>query len=155
MTRDRRGFRYVLQPVLSMTSWEVDQIAHELASHNALVREQEAKVGQLAGALGAARDAVMQQRQSAARLDIDAQRNAHAYMLQVQQLLLVERAALRELEQERDAVHARFVEARKLADGLERDKEAAAAEHDMAVAKRDYQQSDDNWLQRQHWRNPQ
>lgn len=155
MTRDRRGFRYALQPVLSMTSWQVDQIAHELAGHNAAVRQQEAKVGQLAGALGAARDAVMLQRQSAARLDIDAQRNAHAYMLQVQQLLLLERAALRELEQERDAVHARFVEARQLADGLERDKETAAAEHDLAVAKRDYQQSDDSWLQRQHWRNPQ
>ncbi len=155
MTRDRRGFQYALQPVLSMTSWEVDQIAHELAGHNALVREQEAKVGQLAAALGAARDAVLQQRQDSARLDIDAQRNAHAYMLQVQQLLLAERATLRELEQERDAVHARFVEARKLADGLERDKEAAAAEHDAAVAKRSYQQSDDNWLQRQHGRNPQ
>lgn len=155
MTRDRRGFQYALQPVLSMTSWEVDQIAHELASHNALVREQEVQVGQLAATLGAARNAVLHQRQDAARLDIDAQRNAHAYMLQVQNLLLAARATLRELERERDAVHARFVEARKLADGLERDKEAAAAEHDVAVAKRSYQQSDDNWLQRQHGRNPQ
>lgn len=152
MTRDRRGFRYALQPVLSMTSWEVDQVARELSAHNAAVGTQQAMVGQLAAALGAARDNVMRQRLSSGRLEIEAQRNAHAYMLQLQQRLLVERAALVELERERDAVHARFVEARKLADGLERDKEAAAAEHDLAVAKREYQQSDDNWLQRQHGR---
>lgn len=153
MSRDRRGFTYALEPVRSMTAWEIDEIALELATQNAALGKQQKETNQLVASLAEARARVVGQRQAQALLDIGAQRNAHAYMLQVQQLLLAAQETLRELSEARDAVWARLVEARKFADSLDRDKDAAGEQHDQRVVKQQYQQSDDNWLQRQHGRN--
>lgn len=153
MSRDRRGFTYALEPVRSMTAWEIDEIALELAAHNAALDKQQKETDQLGASLAEARARVAGQRQAQALLDIGAQRIAHAYMQQVQQLLLAAQVALRELKDARDATWARLVDARKFADSLDRDKDAAGEQHDQRVVKHEYQQSDDNWLQRQHGRN--
>lgn len=155
MTRDRRGFHYALEAVRSMTAWDIDGIAAELAPLNTAVAAQESRVAALAAGLAAARQAVVAQRQAEARLDISAQRLAHGYLLQAQGRLRHEQQQLRAMTAQRDAVYARLLEARKFADSLERDKESALDEHDRNTAKRSYQESDDNWLQRLHWRNSQ
>jgi hypothetical protein len=155
MTRDRRGFTYALEAVRSMTAWDIDEIANELATLNAAASAQQKKVDGLSASLAAARAQVIAQRQVQAILDIDAQRLAHAYMLLVQQHLQLESAQLRTVLGERDATYTRLIEARKFADSLDRDKESAADEHDQKMVKQGYQQSDDNWLQRLHWRKSQ
>jgi hypothetical protein len=152
MTRDRRGFSYALEPVRSMTAWEIDAIAAELAPLNAAAAQARQKVDLLAASFDAARFDAIAQRGPQAVLDIAAQRRAHGFMLQVQRRLREETAALHQAEEERDAAHQRLVQARKFAESLDRDKEAQAGEHDQQVAKQDYQLSDDNWLQRIHWR---
>lgn len=154
MSRDRRGFNYALEPVRSMTQWDIDAIACELAERNQAVAQQQRLVDGLAANFGAARAAVIAQRQNQAVLDIGAQRVAHGYMLQVQHQLQAGQIELGTLNEARDATWARLVEARKFADSLDRDKEAAAAEHDQRVTKQEYQQSDDNWLMRQHGSKP-
>ena len=152
MSRDRRGFTYALEPVRSMTDWEIDEIGRELAEQNAAVEKQQREHDRLAAGLADARQRVIAQRQPNTVLDIGAQRIAHGYMLQVQQLLQAAQEDLRGLCQARDASWARLVEARKFADSLSRDKDAAGEQHDQRVVKHDYQQADDNWLQRQHGR---
>ena len=152
MTLDRRGFSYALEPVRSMTAWEIDGIAAELAPLNAAAAAAAQQVDTLAASLAAVRADAFAQRQAQAILDIDAQRRGHAFMLQVQGQLQQARIALSAAEAERDAVHQRLVQARKFAESLDRDKETQAGEHDQKVAKQDYQLSDDNWLQRMHWR---
>jgi hypothetical protein len=152
MSRDRRGFTYALEPVRSMTAWDIDRIALELAEHNAAVSTQQSRFDQLCARLADARARVIAQRESQALLDIDAQRNAHGFMRQLQLLLLKAQAELLTAQQTRDATLERLVQARKFADSLDRNKETAAAEHDARVAKATYQEADDNWLQRQHGR---
>lgn len=153
MSRDRRGFSYPLEPVRSMTAWEIDAIALELAAHNAALDKQQKETDQLRASLAEARARVAGQRQPLALLDIGAQRIAHAYMLQVQQQLLAAQVALSEKTEARDEAWSRLVVARKFADSLDRDKDEAGRQHDQRVVKHEYQQSDDNWLQRQHGRN--
>ncbi|GAB2842881.1 hypothetical protein GCM10027277_07700 [Pseudoduganella ginsengisoli] len=155
MTRDRRGFHYALEPVRQVTDWDIDQIGRELAPLNDAVAGHERKVGGLQQALSAAQSALMAQRRANAVLDVTAQRAAHGYLVQVQQQLAAARDALRACADERDAVQARLLEARRRADSLERDRDAALAEHDLATARRAFQQADDIWLQRLHWRKSQ
>lgn len=152
MTRDRRGFQYALEPMRSMTEWEIADLAREYARLNSAVAARLRRVDALSAALAAVRTDVLGQRKTHAVFKIDAQRMAHAYMNQVQQNLLRENAELSQAQQERDACFAQLTNARKFADSLERDKESAAAEHDQKLLRQDYQQSDDNWLQRLHWR---
>lgn len=155
MTRDRRGFTYALEAVRSMTAWNIDEIANELAARSDAARVQQEKVNTLSANFAAARTQVIAQRQAQALLDIGAQRLAHAYMLQVQQLLQKENAQLKTVLDERDATYTRLVDARKFAESLDRDKETAVDEHDRKMVKHSYQQSDDIWLQRLHWRKSQ
>ena len=152
MSRDRRGFAYALEPVRSMTAWEIDEIGRSLAEHNAALDQQQRAHDQFGASLAAARQRVIAQRQPNTVLDIGAPRIAHGYMLQVQQQLQAAQLELHALRQQRDATWARLTEARKFADSLERDKDAAGAQHDQRVVKQQYLQSDDNWLQRQHGR---
>ena len=152
MTRDRRGFDYALEPVRSMTEWDMNDVARELGVQNAAADAQQGKVDRLTASFAAARTEVLKQRQSQALLNIDAQRRAHAYMAQVQQHLTEQSAELRSLQQQCDETIVRLNGLRKFADGLDRNKEAAAAEYDQKIEKQGYQLSDDSWLQRLHWR---
>jgi hypothetical protein len=152
MTRDRRGFTYALEPVRTKTAWEIDQIAGDLARLNAAVNVQQGKVDALAASFAAARSDAIAQRQVQAVMQIDAQRVGHAYMLHVQERLQRETVELRATLHERETVYTQLVEARRFADSLDRNKEAAADEHDQKMVKQGYQQSDDSWLQRLHWR---
>lgn len=152
MTRDRRGFQYALEPVRSLTEWEMNDVARALASINAATDTQQNRVNNLSLCFASARSEVIVQRQNQASLDIDAQRLAHAYMLQVQQQLVTENEKLRHMQRERDETFVRLNDMRKFADSLDRDKESAAEEHDQKVAKQSYQQADDSWLQRFHWK---
>lgn len=155
MSVDRRGFVYALEPVRSLTAWEIDEIAAELAPLNAEAAAAAQRSAQLQGQFAAARAEVMQQRSGQAALDISGERRAHEYMVQVQRMLQLALIAQREAEDARDAVYKRLVEARKRAESLDKDKEHHAGEHDQKVAKQGYQESDDNWLQRIHWRKSQ
>jgi hypothetical protein len=155
MSGDRRGFEYALEPVCSITAWKIDELGRELARHNIEVAAQQQQVDALAAGFGAARMRVIEQRRAQALIDIDAQRVAHAYMLHVQNQLTMHSAQLRIMQQQRDEVRDRLIEERRFADSLERDKEAAAGEHDLAVARRGYLDADDNWMQRLHWRKSQ
>ena len=152
MSRDRRGFDYALEPMRSITEWDMNDVARELAAHNAAVDAQQEKVNQLSNSFAAARSDVLLQRQTQATLNIDAQRLAHGYMAQVQQQLATENAQLHEMQQERDDTLARLNALRKFADSLDRNKETAAEEYDQKIVKQNYLQSDDSWLQRLHWR---
>lgn len=152
MSGDRRGFAYALEPVRSMTAWEIDGIASDLAVLNQAARALQQQCEALAGQFAAARADIIVQRQAQAALDIAGQRRAHDYMLQVQLRLQARLLDLRAAEEERDAMYLRLIDARKFADSLDRDKETQAGEHDQKVAKQGYQLSDDNWLQRIHWR---
>lgn len=152
MTGDRRGFDYALEPMRSVTEWDMNDVARELAAQNTALHSQQGKTDQLSNSLALARAEVIQQRQVQAVLNIDAQRLAHAYMLQVQQQLIIENAQLRSMQQERDETIVRLNGLRKFADSLDRNKEAAAEEYDQKIVKQGYQQVDDSWLQRMHWR---
>ncbi|RSZ56290.1 hypothetical protein HF313_22255 [Massilia atriviolacea] len=152
MSGDRRGFAYALEPVRSMTAWEIDEIASDLAVLNQAARVLQQACDTLAGQFAAVRADIIAQRQAQAALDIGGQRRAHDYMLQVQLQLQAKLVELRAAEEERDAMYLRLIDARKFAESLDRDREAQAGEHDQKVAKQGYQLSDDNWLQRIHWR---
>ncbi len=152
MSRDRRGFDYALEPMRSITEWDMNDVARELAAQNAAADTQQDKVDQLSQAFAAVRSDVLAQRQTQAALNIDAQRRAHAYMAQVQQHLTAEDAQLQVMQQASDETLARLTALRKFADSLDRNKEAAAEEYDQKVVKQSYLQADDNWLQRIHWR---
>lgn len=152
MTRDRRGFQYALEPVRSLTEWELNDIARALASLNANTNTQQDRVNGLSHCFAAARSDVIIQRQSQRSLDIDAQRVAHAYMMQVQQQLVTENEKLRQLQRDRDEMFAQLNEKRKFADSLDRNKESVAEEYDRNLAKLAYAQADDSWLQRLHWK---
>jgi hypothetical protein len=152
MTRDRRGFEYALEPMRSVTEWDVNDTARALATQNAAADSQQDKVDNLSNSFAEARADVIAQRQLQTWLDIGAQRLAHAYMAQVQNKLVMENAQLRELEHERDETMTRLTTLRKFAESLDRNKEAAVEEYDRNVVKQSYQQADDSWLQRLHWR---
>ncbi|MES2933118.1 MAG: hypothetical protein V4805_06490 [Pseudomonadota bacterium] len=152
MSRDRRGFDYALEPMRSVTEWEMNDVGRALAGQNAAAAIQENTVNQLLHSFAAARSDVLLQRQMHPVLNIDAQRVAHAYMVQVQQQLVSENAQLHILQQERDETFATLNSLRKFADNLDRNKEMAAKEYDQQIVKQVYQQSDDSWLQRLHWR---
>ncbi|BBB70242.1 hypothetical protein UNDYM_5989 (plasmid) [Undibacterium sp. YM2] len=151
MTKDRRGFQYGLEPVLKLKEWEVNDLYQELAGHNASVKEQQAKVDSLAQAIASARTELIKQRQNKALINIDVQRMAHMYMLQMQNQQQQESMQLQEMLQVRDDAQRRLNEVRKFVDNLEKNKEAMAHEFDLEAAKKEYQLSDDNWLQRMHW----
>ncbi|MGZ3182499.1 MAG: hypothetical protein ACXU8N_08670 [Telluria sp.] len=153
MTRDRRGFRYPLEPVRALTGWKIDELVLHLAEHNLRVDQQERAVGTLQGGLAAAQAQVVAQRQAQALLDIDAQRFAHAYLVQVQARLAAARTELDTLVAARDTVLASLAEARRYADSLDRDRAAEAADFDRAAARKAFLDADDHWMQRQHWRN--
>jgi hypothetical protein len=152
MTRDRRGFQYALDPVRSVTGWKIDELTLDLARRQGEADTQQRRVDALNSDFGAARARLMAQRQSQALLDIGAERGAHAYLIQLQQLLAGESARLRELRDTCDEVRTALLEARRFADSLERDRDAALAGHDLAVARRGFVDADDNWMQRQHGR---
>jgi hypothetical protein len=155
MTSDRRGFDYALEPVCRITGWKIDDLGRDLANHNRKAAAQQAQVDALAAGFAAARAQVIRQRLAESLLDIDAQRLAHAYMQHVQKQLVQERAQLLAMQEERDKVRASLLEARRFADSLERGRQEAAGEHDLAVARQGYLDADDNWMQRLHWRKSQ
>ena len=152
MTRDRRGFRYALDPVRSVTGWKVDGLMLDLARHQESHDACRQGVDRLAAEFAAARTRVLAQRALNARLDVAAQRSAHAYLLQVQARLAVASAELEELRRQCDGVRAELLEARRYADSLDRDRDAALVDHDLASARRGFVVADDDWMQRQHWR---
>ena len=152
MTRDRRGFHYALEPVRSMTEWELNDMARELSALNAAVAAAQMLVDGLSESLATARSNVLAQRETQALLDINAQRVAHAYMVQVQEKLVTEKEQLRNTQQERDAAFDRLNDLRKFAESLDRNKESAIKDHDQKMVKQTYQQADDSWVQRLHWR---
>jgi hypothetical protein len=152
MTRDRRGFQYVLDPVRSVTGWKIDELTLDLAQRQVEFDAQQRRVDALQGDFGAARTRLMGQRQSQALLDIGAERSTHDYLDQLQRLLATESARLRELQDACEEVRGALLEARRFADSLERDREAALAEHDLGIARKGFVDADDNWMQRQHWR---
>ncbi|MFZ6765892.1 hypothetical protein ACO0LM_02320 [Undibacterium sp. Di26W] len=152
MTKDRRGFHYALDPVLKKTEWEMNDLFQDLAEHNAKVNQQQLKVDSLDQAIASARMELMKQRQHAAIINIDAQRMAHNYLLQIQRQQKEESIQLQELIATRDEVQLKLNEVRKFVDNLEKNKEAVGNEFDQDAAKKEYQLSDDNWLQRMHWR---
>lgn len=152
MSRDRRGFEYALEPMRSITEWDMNDVARELAAQNAAVDAQQEKVTQLSDTLDAARSEVILQRQMQALLSIDTQRVAHAYMAQVHRKLVTENVQLQGMQQERNDTFERLNGLRKFADSLDRNKESAAEEYDQKIVKQAYLQADDSWLQRLHWR---
>ncbi|MFZ6756293.1 hypothetical protein ACO0K9_03670 [Undibacterium sp. Ji50W] len=152
MTKDRRGFHYALDPVLKKTEWEMNDLFQDLAEHNAKVNQQQLKVDSLDQAIASARMDLMKQRQHAAIINIDAQRMAHNYMLQIQRQQKEESIQLREFVVTRDEAQLKLNEVRKFVDNLEKNKEVVGNEFDQEAAKKEYQLSDDNWLQRMHWR---
>lgn len=155
MTRDRRGFHYPLEPVRNMTEWELNDMTRELAAQNEAAAAQQYLVKHLSDCLATARANVIAQRQAQALLDIHAQRLAHAYMVQVQEKLVTENEKLRHLQKERDDTFKKLNELRKFAESLDRNKESALEEHDRNMVKQAYQQADDSWVQRIHWRKKQ
>jgi hypothetical protein len=154
MTRDRRGFRYALDGVRSVTRWKIDDLTLELARRQGEADDQQKRVDGLAGEFRAARTQLLDRRAARAPLDIGAERGAHAYLVRLQQALAAASAELRTLRERCDATRAALLEARRFADSLERDRDAALAEHDLAVARRLFAAADDDWMQRQHGRNP-
>jgi flagellar biosynthesis chaperone FliJ len=152
MTRDRRGFQYALDPVRSVTGWKIDELTLDLARCQVEVDTQQRRVDALDGNFRAGRARLMAQRASQALLDIGAERSAHDWLIQLQQQLAAEAARLRELQQACEEVRGALLEARRFADSLERDRDAALAEHDRGVARKGFVDADDNWSQRQHWR---
>jgi hypothetical protein len=152
MTRDRRGFQYALDPVRSVTGWKIDELTLELARRQGEADVQQRRVHALDGDFKSGRARLMAQRQSQAVLDVGAERGAHAYLIQLQQLLASESGRLRELEDASEETRTALLEARRFADSLERDRDTALAEHDLGVARKGFVDADDNWMQRQHWR---
>lgn len=152
MTRDRRGFSYALETVRSLTDWELNDLVRDLADLNKTTDQQQARVRELSGQFEAVRSAVIAQRQQDGALDIDGQRRAHAYLLQVQQRLIIAQQQLQELETQREALMQKLNGVRKFADSLDKNKAVAAAEHDKKIANQEMILADDNWLQRLHGR---
>ena len=154
MTGDRRGFRYALDGVRSVTGWKIDELTLELAQRQGDADEQQGRVDALAAEFRMARTQLLARREAQALLDIGAERGAHAYLIRLQQSLAAASTELRTLRARCDETRAALLEARRFADSLERDRDAALADHDLALARRLFADADDNWLQRQHWRNP-
>jgi hypothetical protein len=154
MTRDRRGFRYALDGVRSVTGWKIDELTLELALRQGDSDAQQGRVDALAGEFRTARTQLLARRQAQALLDIGAERGAYAYLVRLQQTLAAASNELRRLQELRDETRAALLEARRFADSLERDREAALAEHDLAMARRQFADADDHWMQRQYGRNP-
>ena len=152
MTRDRRGFQYALDPVRSVTGWKIDELTLDMARCQAEADAQQRRVDALDGDFRAGRARLMAQRTSQALLDIGAERGAHDWLIRLQQQLAAETARLRELQAACEEVRSALLEARRFADSLERDRDAALAEHDLGVARKGFVDADDNWMQRQHWR---
>ncbi|MFZ6659032.1 hypothetical protein [Undibacterium sp. TJN19] len=152
MTKDRRGFHYALEPVLKMTEWEMNDLFQDLSEHNVRVDLQQEKVDHLNNAIASARKELVSQRQRSSLINIDAQRRAHNYLLQVQGQCQTENSHLERVIKDRDEVQMRLNEIRKFADSLEKNKETVGHEFDQETAKKGYQLSDDNWLQRMHWK---
>lgn len=152
MTKDRRGFQYALEPVLKMTEWEMNDLFQELAEHNAKVNEQQLIVDDLNSLIASARIELLKQRLDKAVINIDAQRLAHNYMQQMQSRQQQASLQLQEVIQARVEVQKKLNEVRKFVDSLEKNKETIGSEFDQETAKKEYQLSDDNWLQRMHWR---
>jgi hypothetical protein len=154
MTRDRRGFRYALDGVRSATGWKIDELTLELAQRQGEADAQQGRVDGLASEFRTARTQLLARRQAQALLDIGAERGVYAYLVRLQQTLAAASNELRTLQARRDETREALLEARRFADSLERDREAALAEHDLAIARRQFADADDNWLQRQYGRNP-
>lgn len=152
MTRDRRGFAYPLEPMSRMTDWQILDTGTQLADASEQVEMQQATVERLQAEFAAARAKILEQRQHDRLLDISGQKMAHSYIQQIQQRLATERATLGKLRAARDRIAAAMQQLRKLADSLEEHRTELEREHDQAIAKRHYQEADENWLQRTHWR---
>lgn len=154
MTRDRRGFNYALDGVRSVTRWKIDALTLELAERQGEADDQQRRVDALTGEFRTGRTQLLARREDRATLDIGAERGAHAYLVRLQQAIAAATAELRTLHERCDETRAALLEARRFADSLERDRDAALAEHDLALARRLFADADDNWMQRQPRRNP-
>lgn len=150
MSADRRGFHYALAPVLHLTAWQTNELAHAYAQLQQALRRQQGVVDDLQQAL-----AVVNATPTApgARIDIHDQQRKHLYLKQLQQALLKHQAELAVVQQAHDSGYAQMMESRKLGDCLERDQQAAARDHDAAMQRRGYIEADDAWQQRTQWRN--
>lgn len=152
MTRERRGFRYALDGVRSVTGWKVDELTLDLAHCQGEVDAQQGRVDTLTSQFTAGRRRLMTQRQAQAVLDAGAERGTHLYLMQLQHSLAVESARLQALSAHCDSVRSALLEARRLADSLEQHRDSALAEYDLVLARLQYAEADDSWMQRQHGR---
>jgi hypothetical protein len=148
MSRDRRGFNYALEPVRSLTGWDLNDKLRELSELNAAVDAQQQNVDTLASHLAAARTEILRLRHADRPLDIVAQRNAHAFLAQVDRQLTLARQALAESLRKQEAAMAEIKRLRRFADNLDRHKDEAGQAHDQQQALRAFLQADDAWLQR-------
>jgi hypothetical protein len=152
MTTERKGFTYPLEPVRSLTDWNVNDLGRELAAINRTIDEQRSQLDASSAQFAAARAEVMRQRDTQLLLNVGTQRVAHNYLIEVQRQLQAHKQRLQEMMMQREELFTRLTELRKFSESLDRNRESLVEEHDRKIVKQSYEQADESWLQRLKWR---
>lgn len=153
MSRDRRAFRFALQPVYTSAQWKIDEILALNAGLRQALALLESQAAELATAIVRSGSELLASEGSAGLIDIDARRRANGYLVHLRTRQASLEPELSAARQAWDDGVARLRLARQFAEGLERHREAALSEHDETIARQGYQSASDDWLQRMQWRN--
>jgi len=154
MSRDRRGFRFALQPACTRAEWEIDSIQADNAILRQAFNNAEATAASIESAIAAADAHLLANQGTNTLIDVDARRRALVYIGHLQGRLTDARQAVEDARRAWDEGLARLRVARQYAEGFERHRQTALAEHDAMVARQDYQAASDDWLQRLQWKDP-
>ena len=152
MSRDRRGFQYSLEPVQVKTEWEINEAVTGLAKLNRLSEERSKHLDLLTFRLARVRADQTKRANEQATFDITSHRTQRAYLAQLQQTVDQQKAALEEVDRQRDGAMVQLAALRRYADGLTRDREACVLEYDLKVSNRQYQMADEGWSQQSFWK---
>lgn len=141
--KDRRGFRYPLEPLRTLCELDLNRLRGDLAQVSSRVHAQQETVTQLNAQLelqcAAARD-------TGAILSIELRRMQHAHVHRVAQTLWRAETHLQAVEQERDGVVQASMRLTRFRDGVEDHRSGKLTEFDRETAARELRDADDHWL---------
>ncbi len=141
--KDRRGFRYPLEPLRTLCELDLNKLRGDLAQVSGRVHAQQETVSQLNAQLELQ---CAQARDAGAMLPIELRRMQHAHAHRVAQTLWRAQAHLQSVERERDGVVQASMRLTRFRDGVEDHRSGKLTEFDRETTARELRDADDQWL---------
>jgi hypothetical protein len=141
--KDRRGFRYPLEPLRTLCDLDLNRLRGDLAQVSNRVHAQQEAVSQLNAQLELQ---CAEARDEGAVLSIELRRMQHAHVHRVCETLWRAEANLLSVEQERDGVVQASMRLTRFRDGVEDHRSGKLTEFDREITARELRDADDQWL---------